>query len=519
MRLAKRFTCVLLALVMILSLGVTAFADEVTPSTTGSGSITIDNAVKDKVYTIYRIFDIDSYNEDYSAFNYKVSDKWGSFFKKDAAGLTYVDIDEMGYVTAKSGFDAAKFAEAALAFTKTEGATIDNDGTATASGSTVTFNNLTLGYYLVGSSLGSLCSLDTTNPTATIKEKNGAPSVVKQVQEDSNSTWGKQNDADIGQTVNFKTTINVVDGNPKNYVLHDEMSAGLNFNGTVTVKVKNGTEDEVSLTAGTDYTLVNKTDKSSSIEDNCTFEIHFIDKTESNGSRGLKPNDVITVEYSATVNASAVIAGDGNPNTTWLKYGEKDWTEKDTTRTYVWQFEVFKYTKKGDQETALKDAKFRLYKKVTGEGETETKQYATASEVKNDDGKVTGYKLTGWTTSEDGATTFTSPEDGKFNIIGLDADNYYLEETAAPAGYNKLKNPVKVEISKTFTDTSTSESATVKYNDTNATNNEVKVENKTGTELPSTGGVGTTIFYVLGSVLVIGAAVLLITKRRMNAEA
>lgn len=511
MRLAKRFTCVLLALVMILSLGVTAFADEGTTSTAGSGKITINNAVVGQTYTIYKILELESYNEDAGAYSYKTTTDWHSFITGSDIQDIYVSI-ENNYVSWKTDTSAEFAAKAKTFAEKLE----ENQGQMKAKSSTVEFTDLQLGYYLVVSDLGAICSLDTTNPNAVIEEKNGKPTVEKKVEEDSTKEYGKKNDADIGQTVNFKTTINVVDGNPKNYVLHDMMSAGLNFNGSVTVKVKNGTDDEVRLTAGTDYTLVKKTSESSDIKDDCKFEIRFIDKAEDNSSRGLKPNDVITVEYSATVNASAVIAGEGNLNETKLSYGNES-TETSSTRTYVWQFDVFKYTNKDGKKIALKDAKFRLYKEVTGEDETKTKQYAMADEIKGADGKVTGYKLTDWTTSEDSATTFTSPENGKFSIIGLDADTYHLEETAAPAGYNKLKNPVTVTITGSYDEQNNTGTATGTY-DTSSIGT-VEVENKTGTELPSTGGVGTTIFYVLGSVLVIGAAVLLITKKRMNAEA
>ena len=102
-------------------------------------------------------------------------------------------------------------------------------------------------------------------------------------------------------------------------------------------------------------------------------------------------------------------------------------------------------------------------------------------------------------------------------VEGLDADTYYLEETKAPGGYNKLAGPVEVEISHTVTDEGVHMTHTLKQDTTNV--EKVEIENKSGTELPETGGIGTTIFYVLGSILVIGAVVLLITKKRMNAAA
>lgn len=486
----KRVVSTLLALVLVLALAGTAAA-------AGEGSITIDNAVKGKTYTIYRIFDLDSHSEDYQALNYKVSAKWAAFFAEGAEGLNYVDIDELGYVTWKENASAADFAAKAIAFAKAQN--IANDGQKTADSSTVAFTVLELGYYLVQSDLGALCSLDTTMPDVTIKEKNSEPTVEKEVKEDSNGDFGQTNDADIGQTVDFETTITVVDGQPKGYVLHDTMSAGLTFNGTVEVKI-----GDRPLTAGTDYTLVTK-----DLNDGCTFEVRFIDDKDENGnatgSHALKPNDVVTVTYSATVNENAVIGGEGNPNTTKLNYTEGSTTTKETpeskTYTYVWKFDVLKYTMKDSTETPLAGAKFVLYKTVDG------KNYYV---------KVTDGKVTGWTETKAEGTVFETPDDdGSFTISGLDADTYYLEEVEAPAGYNKLAAPVKVTITATINTATNVGTATVTYGE-NSTGT-VKIENKTGVELPSTGGVGTTIFYVIGGLLMAVAVVLLVTKKKMSA--
>lgn len=473
MKRTKRIASVLLALVMALSLITTAFAAGET------GSITINNAVVGKTYTIYRIFDLNSHNNDYTAINYKVSTKWAAFFQDGAKGHDYVTIDDQGYVTWKVGADKVKFVADAYAFA--QASSIPDDGQDKATSSTVKFENLTLGYYLVQSDLGVLCSLDTTMPDVTIKEKNSQPTVDKQVQENSNGTWGDTNDANIGDTVNFKTTINVIDGQPKNYVLHDKMSDGLTFDaGSVEVKIVDRT-----LTPGSDYTLI------ANPKDGCTFEIEFKENV-------LKPNDVVIVTYSATLNEKAVIAGEGNPNETWLVYGDNNHTEKDTTRTYTWQMDVLKYTMKDNKETPLAGAKFVLYKTVDGKN-----LYALA------DGNN---KITGWTENESEATMFETPNNGRFSIIGLDAGTYYLKEIEAPAGYNMLKDPIEVVITATVDGATNTGTATV----TPAVDGTVKVENKTGAELPSTGGIGTTIFYVVGGLLVVAAGVLLVTRKRMS---
>ena len=471
----KRVTSSLLALVLLLALAGTAVAED-------KGSITIDNAIVGKKYTIYRIFNLNSHNTDYSAINYTVSEKWTAFFAEGAPGRAYVDIDKTyGYVVWKTGASPANFAAEAIKFAADKG--IAHDGQAVAAPGTVKFDDLALGYYLVQSDLGALCSLDTTMPNVTIKEKNSESTVEKQVQEDSTGDYGDHNDADIGQTVNFRTTINVVDGDPKNYVLHDTMSAGLTFD-PASVAVTIG---ERTLAKNTDYTLV-----TSGLTDGCTFEVQFKDGV-------LKPNDVVEVAYSAEVNEYAVIGGTGNDNKTHLTYSD---TPKSTgerlTKTYVWQFDVFKYAKKDKEEIPLAGAQFVLYKTVN-----DKKFYA----------QVANGKITGWTDDKEKATVFETPDDGKFVIAGLDADTYYLEEIKAPDGYNRLKEPVNVVITANIASDKTGK-ATITYNET-ATGT-VRIENQTGVELPSTGGIGTTVFYVIGGLLMGVAVVLLVTRKKMS---
>lgn len=469
MKRTKRIASVLLALVMALSLITTAFAAG------ENGSITIDNAVVGKTYTIYRIFDLNSHNDDYTAINYKVSAKWAAFFRDGAKGLDYVTIDDQGYVTWKVDADKAAFAKDAYAFA--QASSIPNDGQDKATSSTVKFENLTLGYYLVQSDLGVLCSLDTTMPDVTIKEKNSQPTVDKQVQENSNGTWGDTNDANIGDTVNFKTTINVVDGQPKNYVLHDKMSNGLTFDaGSVEVKIGDRT-----LTLGSDYTLITNP------KDGCTFEIEFKENV-------LKPNDVVIVTYSATLNDKAVIYPEPNTNETKLVYGEGSETTWDKTETFTYQFDLVK-TK--TDKTVLDGAEFKLY-----DAKTEGNEIALIDEGNG------VYRVA--TAAEKAAEGFVSAtiKAGKVTIKGLDSGTYYLEETKAPAGYNVLAERVEVKIDHANL------TATVE-GDTYVSGG-VQVINQTGAELPSTGGIGTTVFYVVGGLLVVAAGVLLVTRKRMS---
>lgn len=307
--------------------------------------------------------------------------------------------------------------------------------------------------------------------------KNSQPTVDKQVQENSNGTWGDTNDANIGDTVNFKTTINVVDGQPKNYVLHDKMSNGLTFDaGSVEVKIGDRT-----LTLGSDYTLI------ANPKDGCTFEIEFKENV-------LKPNDVVIVTYSATLNEKAVIYPEPNTNETKLVYGEGSETTWDETKTFTYQFDLVK-TK--TDNTVLNGAEFKLY-----DAKTEGNEIALIDEGNG------VYRVA--TAAEKAAEGFVSAtiKAGKVTIKGLDSGTYYLEETKAPAGYNVLAERVEVKIDHANL------TATVE-GDTYVSGG-VQVINKTGAELPSTGGIGTTIFYVVGGLLVVAAGVLLVTRKRMS---
>lgn len=320
-----RVLALLLALVLCLGLSVTAFAAEET------GSITINSAVKDQTYTIYRILELESYNatEGQEAYSYKAaSDAWSTFINSDAIKEHYVKVDDQGYVTWVTGADPAAFAKLALAYAQNPANNITPaaNETTTATGTTVTFNALPLGYYLVDSTVGTLCALDTTKPSMTVNDKHTAPIIDKQVKEGNN--WGKVNDADIGDTVDFQVTIDAKAG-AQNYVFRDTMSAGLTFDKN-SVVVKKG---ETNAAVNTDYTV-----ETENLDDGCTFEVKF----KQDYCDALKDGDTIVITYSATLNNQAVIAGAGNDNKGVLKYGEKKdlETKPSTTKTYTWDFEV-----------------------------------------------------------------------------------------------------------------------------------------------------------------------------------
>ena len=481
MKHTTRILALLLALVLCLGLSVTAFATGAEQAT--NGSITVNNAVNGQTYTIYRILELESYNAGSGAYAYKATATWKPFLSQQTQ---YVTVDDQDYVTWVTDADPAAFAKLALEYAQTN--SIDNQGTATGANNTATFSNLPLGYYLVDSTVGTLCALGTTNSSVTVEDKHTAPIIDKQVEGNSTENNDKVNDASIGDTVNFKVTIDAKKG-AQNYVFHDTMSAGLTFNAN-SVVVKKG---ETKATVNTDYTVKTK-QTNPAVTDACTFEVAF---TES-FCNGLTDADKIYITYSATLNENAHIGNAGNENMGVLKYGENNnlETKPSTTKTYTWDFDVLKFGN-GDQNKVLKGAEF-----------------VVLSQNKQKVAKVVNGKMTGWVdvptvnpVTWPAGTVLTTNEQGKIDVKGLDAGTYHLREVKAPDGYNKLKDDKEFTIERQMNDTDSSMSYTKVT---------VKVDNLSGTILPSTGGMGTTIFYVLGGILAVGAAVLLVTKKRME---
>lgn len=490
MKLIKKIAAIMLSVMMVLGMASVVSA----AGTTETGTITINDAINGQKYTIYKLLDLESYDATKKLYSYKPATGWENFFKTDGAGNSYVDINANGYVTWKtdvSNDKAAELAQKALAYAKDAGNGINATAETPATGTTVTFDNLALGYYLVDSSLGALCSLDTTNPTVIIKEKNGVPSVEKGVS--NGKDYVAFNYANIGDVINFQTIIDVKKG-AYNYKLIDEMEPGFELkdpmNDTILTALQVYASDSSfmdKLVENTDYTLTKNTNG---------FTVEF-------SNDYLKKHE--TVEYKIVVTYAAILTGDakigkaeGNKNTAYLTYGDKDTKSAESvTNTYTFGIPVFKYT---GTDTPLAGAKFSLY--------SDEVCNARIDLLKGDETKETYRKfIAGEDSDAKKVTEITTNTSGRFDITGLNAGTYYLKEIEAPKGYNKLKDPVKVVIN---------EDGKISVGNPGTEATTVEVENNTGTILPSTGGNGTSLIYFLGAVLALVSGVVLITKQRMK---
>ena len=474
MKHVKKLASLLLALVMVCALAATAFAAGET------GSITVDNPVAGQTYTAYKIFDV-TYNSDQSAYSYTIdsSSQWFGTVQTyaDEAGsgltLTQVNGSTTYNVSTTADFSAPKFADALKKNVagKTGGIvlTAQDDGTVSAT-------SLPLGYYFVASTSGALCNLTTTDPDATIHDKNDVPFEKE----------GDKGSADIGETVNYTITGKVPDYTgfkTYTYEITDTMSEGLTFNKDVKVTI--GGTDVTSACTVT-YDVGGNANK---------FTVSIPVKNYTIGAE-------IKVTYSAVVNEKAIAKIENNQAV--LKYSNDPTDSTSTTTTpsdtkvYSSKIVIDKY-ETGDTTKKLAGAKFVLYKEVTtdeGADAVTTKLYYKWNE--------TAQKVE-WVENKANATVKTTDNNGAASFDGIANGTYYLEEIEAPAGYNQLKEPVKV---------------TVSGGDTVAELTVTQpVANSTGTELPSTGGMGTTLFYTLGAILVLGAGVLLVTKKRMSEKA
>ena len=502
----KKLASLLLVLVMVFALATTAFAEET------AYSITINNSAKDHTYEAYQIFTGDLSGTTLSNI------VWGSGVSE--AGQTALGDAAAKAETLKTEADAKAFAKAVAPYLTT----------AAGSANTVTdgkyiISGLAAGYYLVKDQDGSLTGdadayteyIIRVVSDTTATPKSSVPTVEKKVKDTNDSTgvtsdWQDSADYDIGDSIPFqlKATLanNVSSYTTYKVVFHDTLSKGLTYNNDAKVYI-DGTE-----TNGFTVTATVNADGITTLTVSC-------DDVKALGAGN---SSVITVEYTAKLNENAVLGSAGNPNKVYLEYSnnpnkseEGNNETGETPKDVVIVFTYKTIINKVDSENApLTGAAFKLEKLIKGkDGAADT-----------------------WTTVKEFTVDETTTS---FTFSGLDDGQYKLTETKTPAGYNTI-DPIYFVIEATHDETADAptlktlnayltdangnkqtemkdgESVNIDLGTVDLTAGSITttVVNKSGAQLPETGGIGTTIFYVLGGVLVLAAVVLLVTKKRMS---
>lgn len=489
MKKVKRMLALLAAFALVLAMAVPAFAANITINGTG------------KNYKAYKLLNatVSGTGAD-KKISYTVNEKYTEILKA-ATSVT----DAKNIIKAiENKTDAAairSFANDVYAKIKADKTTEDYTSTGK------NFTDVDKGYYLIvetelndEADTYSLVMLNTADQdNVTVDSKEESPTFEKKIKEKNDSTgdvtgWQDGADYDINDAVPFKLQGTVPQNygayNTYKYVFHDEMSSGLTFNASsVVVKV-----DENTITSG--YSVV-----TTGLKDGCTFEIQFDDLKKISE---VKAGSTITVEYDATLNENAVIGSAGNPNQAKLEYSNNPYgdgtgkTPWDKVIAFTYQLVANKVDKDG---APVVGAGFTLYKWSN----EQDKYVAVGSEIK-------------------GVTTF--------NFKGIDAGKYKLVESTVPDGYTKAEDLVFTVVATYDTEDLEPKFGTLTIKDGNKVISEgegnvftvnlaagsftTNVVNLTGTTLPSTGGMGTTVFYVVGGGLMAVAVVLLVTKKRME---
>ena len=569
----KRMMALVVAMVMVLSMSMAVFATEPDISDT-NGTFNYTELKHDSTSSSLKVTNIGETSHTFQLYQIFVGDvapvspadptaatlaniTWGS-------GVTEAGKTALGDATTKaktltSATEAKAFADALVESNYLTGA---NEKTA-AAGADATWTGLNPGYYLVIDKVDTQDGSDTLKNSAytayimqvvgtvTRNAKLDIPSVEKKVQDTNDSKaataaanaddynadgkiWKDSADYDVNDVIPYKITgtlpANFAEYETyKTYTFKDTLSAGLTPPAASGVKVTLDTLD------GTDITSLFDVDVTGQV---ITVSLKATSDLRTNASPAFTKDSKIIVSYSATLNDKAVIGAVGNPNTVDLEYsnnpnkggeGDKGKTPEDKNIVFTYTVNVNKVT--GSQ--ALAGAAFALYKKYDTVPEGKT---AATSPIKYDNGKSDYTIPTGenWVLVEQKtAGTATS-----FGFDRVDDGEYLLVETTTPAGYNSVK-PMQFKVeathvaeadnptltSVTGTDSRPSGSTTLAPITLSALTVEGKlsgvttnVNNESGTVLPSTGGIGTTIFYVIGAILVLGAGIVLVTRRRMSAN-
>lgn len=539
MKAMRKVGAVLLAMLAMVCFAVPAFAvpgDDYT----GPFSITIENksdavTMDGVTFDAYKLFDV-TYSDVTpgadTAYAYTLADEFKGFLPWTPAGGAEIttSAELVEYISGLQP-NSAQLNEFATAIrTHATEHTIAPGGTAEGTAkNTVTINVTDPGYYLVVAvddvpstadpnvKVTALAALTTTNPTPTIDLKADAPTIEKKVRENQNATWDDVADYNVGDSVEFLLTGTVptqLTGYTNYYYrFHDTLSAGLTVNqGSVVVYGEGGLEEGGTFNEDAVVEPSNYTVEFTGLGDGCDMHV-----TLNSAYVMAHPGEHVYVYYTAEVNEHALISNnvtiDPNTNTANIEFSnnpynddDRDKTPDDKVRVYSYGFNVFKHD---DENQPLAGAEFMLY---------------TDSDCQHEvllvaDGKNT-YRVA--TDDEAGAVihSITTDETGTFVINGLDAGTYYLKELTPPDGYYALDEPIKVTITAVRGDAAGEQvvnDVQISQDDTTDVA-QVSVLNSTSPLLPTTGGMGTTIFYVVGAVLVVGAGVGVVVKRRMAAK-
>ena len=469
------------------------------------------------------------------AVSYTLTDGWKSFFSTNAADFGLTDVTDANvndkannYVSKLNGNDLVAFATKASNWAQTKtngitaGATAMVSADATDGKYTATFTGLDYGYYVVavpGATLANtsgqyatLVSVDSTNVNANIK--GSLPTVDKKVQVNGNGADSA--DAKIGDTLTFTLTSTIPDMSAYDtytFNFKDTLSKGLTYGDITSVTVEGV---DAPLVKDTDYTVTT----TPAAAGNTLLTVGMTDfKNKQQTNAGKK----ITVTYTATLNENAVVGGAGNVNSATIQYSNDPSStgtgesEPDKVRVFTYGFTVDKYTgdNYNDAATRLAGAEFTL----TAKGDTSAIKFVQVNAGSATEDAVYRVAKAGETAGT--TTTITTPANGKVVFQGLKNGEYTLTETKAPAGYNKLASAIGVKVNGQNDGTDTTDATvTITYNNDNgsdynqtASNGVIPVQNKSGAILPSTGGMGTIAFTVIG-VLVIALGVAWTLKRK-----
>ena len=525
MKRMKKIMAVLLAAIMTMAMAVTAFADNVATTTTGTNKLTVNvktgdgvptQTLKDQTINLYKLFDVtESKSGETTNYAYTVNDTYKSTL---ASVLNIVETskdEEFAAAVTKLGSDNAtavqKFANdfTAEALTKKLSATATSNKIE-ESKTAYTFSNLAAGYYLVyvtgGKEIQS--SLVTVDATNSVNLKTEAPSIEKKADKETVS---------IGQVVKYTVTGSIPDTtgyDQYQYIIHDELSKGLDF-------VKNADGDALDKATEANVTIAFKdtgvtavgtapTTAALSGEGNRTMALDLSAWVKANQTNKGK---VFTVTYYAKVNANAVVT---EKNSAQLEYGNKPDETTTTTpseaKTPTYPLNILK--KKKGSEDKLAGAKFKLY---SSEADANANDAAKAIKVSPVVAGVAGnYVVDPASTTTEFESVENIEEKGyNLHVNGLAEGTYYLVETKAPDGFNKLTAPVVIKITKSA-DTDVNK-WTISKDGTVENDKIIDIENSTGSLLPSTGGRGAIAFAVIAALLVFGVAVSFIRDKRKEA--